>query len=242
MASPTISASPDRKIPASIREMFDRIAPTYDTLNHLLSFGMDIRWRRRAVHLLEEKQGGVFLDLAAGSGDVSIELLKLRPRQVVATDFAIGMLDVLRKKVEHANRSEMIRCAACDAHSLPFRDRTFDATIVAFGIRNFTNRLIALREMHRVLKSSGLAVILELSRPTRPIVKQCYSLYAGAFLPFVGKIISRHDSAYRYLPESIVAFPSADDFLSTMIKANFVNVQAEPLTFGAATIFIGRKP
>ena len=231
----------DEKRPEEIQLMFNAIAPTYDLLNHLMSFGLDIRWRSRAIRLLNEKRRGIFLDIATGSGDVSFDLLKLQPQRIVAVDFAFNMLNVFQQKLSHRNHSCPINSVSCDALSLPFHDQTFDGTIVAFGIRNFANRLHALREMLRVLKPGGISVILELSNPTAPIISHLYAVYARWGLPLLGRMISRHNSAYRYLPNSITRFPEQDEFLSLMNRAGFSTTQALPLTFGAATIFMGRK-
>src|ERR1700690_2575820 len=151
-----------REKPEKIRSMFDAIAPTYDLLNHLLSFGMDIHWRKKAIALLKEKEGGTFLDIAAGSGDVSLALLSLKPQRIIGTDFASNMLNVFQQKLQKHENADCIELVSCDAHELPFCDQSFDATIVAFGIRNFADRLRALREMHRVLKPNGISLVLEL--------------------------------------------------------------------------------
>ena len=228
--------------PDRIRKMFDAIAPTYDLLNRLLSFGLDVRWRRKAVSFLSEKHGGTFLDIAAGSGDVSLELLTLRPARIVATDFAPAMLHVFKRKLAGRRETGMVDLVICDALQLPFRDGSFDATIVAFGIRNFADRDAGLREMLRVLAPGGISVILELSKPDGPLAEGFYNLYASIGVPVLGRIISRHESAYRYLPESIRNFPERGDFLASMAKAGFTGSVAHPVTFGAATIYVGRKP
>ncbi len=226
-------------LPPTVRSMFDAIAPTYDLLNHLMSFGLDIRWRRRAVGRLAEKRGGTFLDLAAGSGDVSRELLTLGPRLVIAADFAIRMLEVLRTKP--GLNSETLHIIAADALDLPFPDESFDGTIVAFGMRNFADRMRSLREMLRVLRPGGISVILELTTPTGALSRTLYSWYSRGVLPLLGRLISRHSSAYRYLPRSIAEFPPSEEFLSMMSQAGFADVKAEMLSFGSATIFSGTK-
>jgi len=228
-----------RHLPASVRRMFDTIAPRYDLLNHLLSFGLDIRWRKKAVKFLAVQKEGKFLDIGAGTGDVSMEIMKAMPAYVIGADFSLNMLDIFRKKMGPGEtRASLV---SCDALSLPFRDEIFDGTIVAFGIRNFRDRLLAMREMLRVLKPGGISVILELSRPRKPIVSQLYWIYSRALLPLVGRIISRHNSAYRYLPESIRGFPLEEEFLPLMVKAGYNETKAYTLTFGAATIYVGRK-
>lgn len=221
--------------------MFNAIAPTYDILNHLMSFGLDIRWRRKAIRTLGEKRGGVFLDIAAGSGDVSLDLIELEPRRVVAADFASNMLTVFRHKLSLRNHSCAIDMVSCDALSLPFPKATFDGTIVAFGMRNFADRLRSLKEMLRVLKPGGISVILELSTPRAPLAAHFYTLYARWGLPLLGRIISKHNSAYQYLPESISLFPVQDEFLALMRAAGFSETTATTLTFGTATIFMGKK-
>jgi demethylmenaquinone methyltransferase / 2-methoxy-6-polyprenyl-1,4-benzoquinol methylase len=231
-----------RRDPEKIRSMFDSIAPTYDLLNRLLSFGMDVRWRRKAVGLLEPKSGGIFLDIAAGSGDVSLDILKLQPKRVVAADFAFRMLEVFQEKLRANGITAPIDLVSCDAHALPFRGETFDGTIVAFGIRNFADRGKALQEMMRVLKPGGQSVILELSKPTGYLAKLFYTVYSRILLPAIGAIISRHNRAYSYLPQSIAEFPPAEEFVGLMKKAGFVDATARPMTFGSVTIFHGTKP
>ena len=228
--------------PRRIKEMFDAIAPTYDRLNRMLSFGLDIRWRRKAVSFLAEKKGGKILDIAAGSGDVSLEVLAIRPARVVATDFAPAMLRVFEQKLNNRADGGIVDLVICDALRLPFREGSFDGTIVAFGIRNFADREAGLREMLRVLVPGGISVILELSRPDRPVMRGLYNLYSSIGIPLLGRIVSKHESAYRYLPESIRHFPERGDFLSSMAKAGFASPAAHPLTFGGATIYVGRKP
>jgi demethylmenaquinone methyltransferase / 2-methoxy-6-polyprenyl-1,4-benzoquinol methylase len=229
--------------PEKIQAMFNAIAPTYDLLNHLLSFGMDILWRKKAISLLEEKRGGTILDIASGSGDLSIDALALNPRVIVSTDFAFRMLTVLGGKLRQRTHipSGTIHLASCDALSLPFASESFDATMVAFGIRNFADRLRGLREMHRVLHPAGISLILELTEPKAPVIAQFYALYAKGLLPLFGKIISKHNAAYSYLPASIAKFPTRDEFLGLMKEAGFSKCRSYSLTFGAATIFIGRK-
>jgi demethylmenaquinone methyltransferase/2-methoxy-6-polyprenyl-1,4-benzoquinol methylase len=220
--------------------MFDAIALTYDRLNHILSFGLDYGWRRKAISMLAEKRGGAFLDIAAGSGDMSIEALRLQPEKVVASDFANQMLLALREKLRGVGESERISLLSCDALSLPFARESFDATMTAFGIRNFENRLQSLKEMYRVLKPGGIALILELTEPTSPLVSLTYKLYTRTMLPIIGRMISKSNFAYSYLPASIAKFPEAKEFVSLMQAAGFKDAAAHPLTFGAATIFVGK--
>lgn len=228
--------------PKSVRNMFDEIAPTYDLLNRLISFGLDTWWRKRAVTLLQEKKGGIFLDIAAGSGDVVFELLRIKPRYIVATDFSFNMMQVFQQKIKSHSLIPSLHLISCDAHNLPLQPAIFDGTIVAFGIRNFSDKYTALQEMFRVLKPGGIAVILELTRPKRMLIKQLYTLHTKILLPFVGKIISKHNTAYKYLPESIECFPEQDEFLELMRRVGFSAPDAHILSLGTATIFMGRKP
>ncbi len=227
--------------PAQIRAMFNAIAPTYDRLNHLLSFGLDVRWRRKAIRMAKAKRGGAVLDIAAGSGDLSLDALALEPSRIVATDFAVSMLREFDRKLRERPPLP-IDLVACDAMELPFRDGSFDLTMVAFGIRNFADRLRSLKEMFRVLRPGGMTLILELSEPRTPVIAQGYALYTRVGLPLIGAIISRHTSAYRYLPSSIRHFPIQEEFVSLMNDAGFSETAARPLTFGVATIYSGMKP
>ena len=228
--------------PEQIRSMFDAIAPTYDRLNHILSGGMDMLWRKKAIRLLEEKRGGAILDIAAGSGDLSLDALRLNPRLIVATDFAVNMLDMFDQKLKRTGSGRsIIQLAACDALQLPFANESFDVTMVAFGIRNFADRPAALREMLRVLKAGGVTMILELTEPKGALTSLLYRFYSNTLMPLIGGLISKHREAYAYLPASIARFPDQEEFLSIMRKAGFIETKAIVLTFGAATIFIGLK-
>lgn len=227
--------------------MFDAIAPTYDLLNHLLSLGIDRYWRWRAVKLLAEKHGGRILDVAAGTGDLAIAILKLKPAQIVLLDFVERMLVQARKKV--ADRSDHTATdgqnagsyVVADAALLPFRRASFDVVMVAFGIRNFPNKPAALRSMHYALKPGGLLCVLELSRPRGKTFARLFRWYFHSLAPAIGRRISRHPDAYSYLPESVDDFPEASDFLRMIEQAGFGESKCVPLTFGVASIFLGRK-
>lgn len=226
----------------NIQTMFNMIAPTYDVLNRLISFGLDRSWRKKAVTQLETNKESIVLDIAAGSGDSTLEVVKRRPKLIVATDFALSMFDVFQQKLHNEVFSQTITFTACDALSLPFRDRSFDGTIVAFGVRNFTDKLLSLQEMHRVLKSGGVSVILELTEPINPIIMQLYKLHTRILIPLLGKLISKNKSAYHYLPDSIEKFPDNNEFLTMMRQAGFIHSKTVALALGTATIFVGRKP
>jgi demethylmenaquinone methyltransferase/2-methoxy-6-polyprenyl-1,4-benzoquinol methylase len=230
-----------QKEPATVQRMFNAIAPRYDVLNHLLSFGFDIAWRKKAVKLISEKRNGAVLDLAAGSGDFSLEAKAINPSFIVAADFATNMYDVFRKKCEGMSPDGVIHFVACDALTLPFRPESFDVVMVAFGIRNFADRPAALREMNRVLRPNGIVLILELTKPKKPVISKLYTIYSKFIMPVLGKIISRHGTAYSYLPQSIGEFPENDKFASLLTEAGFKEVNIRPLSFSVAAIFTGRK-
>jgi demethylmenaquinone methyltransferase / 2-methoxy-6-polyprenyl-1,4-benzoquinol methylase len=227
--------------PSTIRSMFDAIAPTYDVLNHLMSFGMDIVWRKRAIKYFREKQNGIILDIASGSGDVALSILRQQPASIIAADFSMNMLNVFREKIKGHPAQDSVSFVCCDALALPIRNESVDGTIVAFGIRNFADRLLGLQEMYRVLKPKGISVILELTTPTSLLPLAFYRFYTRYILPALGKIISRSNSAYLYLPQSISTFPRAKEFSDLMRQAGFNDIRCVPLSFGSATIFIGRK-
>jgi demethylmenaquinone methyltransferase / 2-methoxy-6-polyprenyl-1,4-benzoquinol methylase len=206
-----------------------------------MSFGLDIRWRKKAINYFREKPNGIILDIASGSGDVALCILRQQPASIIATDFSMNMLNVFREKLKDHPAKDSVSFVCCDALALPITDESVDGTIVAFGIRNFADRLLGLQEMYRVLKPNGISVILELTTPTSPVPLVFYRFYTRYALPVLGKIISRSIAAYSYLPQSISTFPSTEQFSSLMTQAGFNNVQCMPLSFGSATIFIGRK-
>jgi len=221
--------------------MFDNISPRYDLLNHLLSLGIDVRWRKRAIQLLEGFQPKYILDIATGTGDFAIEALKVNPEKIIGIDISNGMLDQGRQKIEKMLLQNKIELFQGDSENLQFKDNKFDAVIVAFGVRNFQNLEVGLTEMLRVLIPGGVAVILEFSKPDHFPFKQVYNFYFKKILPFIGKKISKDHSAYTYLPESVQAFPEGDDFLKLLEKVGFIKTQCIPLTFGISSIYLGEK-
>lgn len=220
-----------------IRKMFDSIAPRYDLLNRLLSFRRDTSWRRWAVkHLLRYKKG-TYLDVATGTADVALEIKRQAPlARVVALDFASRMLDLARKKVERKG----VDLIQGDALRLPFPNNTFDGAIVAYGIRNFPDRSLGLQEMRRVVKPQGRVVILEFSTPPG-IGGMAYQIYLSRFLPWLGGIISGNPGAYRYLHDSVEAFPPTQTFCDMMVHAKLARVRYYPLTLGIAVCYVGEK-
>ncbi len=221
--------------------MFDNISGRYDFLNHFLSLGIDILWRRKAILLLKDIQPKVILDVATGTGDFSIEALSLKPQKVVGVDISAGMLEMGRKKMREKGFDQVIELVLADSEKLPYADNYFDAAIVAFGVRNFENLERGLGEMLRVIKPGGRIVILEFSRPAKFPMKQLYKVYFTAILPVIGRLISRDRAAYTYLPESVQAFPDGEQFVNILAKTGYKNPQCKPLTFGISSLYWGSK-
>ncbi|MEQ6120048.1 bifunctional demethylmenaquinone methyltransferase/2-methoxy-6-polyprenyl-1,4-benzoquinol methylase UbiE [Reichenbachiella sp. MALMAid0571] len=224
-----------------VAEMFNNISKKYDFLNHFLSLGIDILWRKKAISLLENDAPKTILDIATGTGDFAIEALKLNPEKITGVDISEGMLEVGKKKMIRLGHDQMIELQLGDSERLLFDDNKFDAVIVAFGVRNFENLEKGLTDMFRVLKPAGKVVILEFSRPSVFPFKQLYSFYFKAILPLIGKIVSKDDSAYTYLPESVQQFPDGKDFLGILSKTGFKETKCTSLTFGISSIYTGIK-
>ncbi len=218
--------------------MFNNIAKRYDFLNHLLSLGIDKLWRKKAINLLKQHRPKQILDIATGTGDFAIEALNLKPEKIVGVDISAGMLKVGKEKIKKKNLEDIIVLKEGDSENLGFQDNSFDATIVAFGVRNFENLDAGLAEINRVVRPGGHALILEFSKPKVFPIKQLYDFYFKRLLPFVGNKISSDSSAYSYLPESVYAFPDREAFVERLEKAGFVNNTFFPLTFGVATIYV----
>jgi demethylmenaquinone methyltransferase/2-methoxy-6-polyprenyl-1,4-benzoquinol methylase len=224
-----------------VADMFDNISPRYDFLNHFLSLGIDIRWRKKGIKLLKEIEPKIILDIATGTGDFAIESLSLNPDKVIGVDISEGMLNVGRKKLKKRKLDSRISLETGDSENLPFEDNMFDAIIVAFGVRNFENLEKGLAEMYRVVRPGGKVVILEFSKPKRFPFKQLYNFYFKNILPTIGKTISKDNSAYTYLPESVKSFPDGAVFTSKLDKLGFKNTECRPLTFGISSIYTGIK-
>ena len=224
-----------------VAKMFDSISPRYDFLNHFLSLGIDILWRKKAIRLLRDLQPKVILDVATGTGDFSIEALSLHPDKIIGVDISEGMLEVGRRKIRDNKMASIIDLRTGDSENLPFADNFFDAVIVAFGVRNFENLDRGLSEMLRVVKPGGRVVVLEFSRPTKFPMKQLYSVYFTTILPLIGRWISRDQAAYRYLPESVQAFPDGQDLIKILSDIGYKNPQCNPLTFGISSLYWGSK-
>jgi len=227
---------------AEVEKMFDKIAPRYDLLNRLLSLGIDVSWRKRAIGYLKTDNPREILDVATGTADVAILMAKiLKPDRIYGIDIANLMLDVGRTKINTQGLQEMIVLETGDSENLRFADQSFDAVTVAFGVRNFENLGKGLSEMYRVLRPGCRVVILEFSRPQIFPFKQIYNAYFKYVLPLIGRLTSRDMRAYSYLFESVQVFPDGDNFLSILTKTGFQHPTCERLTLGICSIYSARK-
>lgn len=224
-----------------VAEMFNNISHRYDFLNHFLSLGIDILWRKKAIRLMKPDAPKQILDVATGTGDFALEALKLNPDRIVGVDISAGMLEMGKVKMKKKGVDHIIDMQMGDSEKLLFDDNTFDATIVAFGVRNFENLKKGLQDMHRVVRPGGKTVIIEFSRPRHFPMKQLYNFYFKSILPIIGRLISKDASAYTYLPESVDAFPDGQRFLDILEEVGYTNTECIPLTFGISSIYIGQK-
>jgi len=225
-----------------VATMFNNISKTYDFLNHFLSLGIDIIWRKKAIKELLKDQPQSILDVATGTGDFAFEALKiLKPKKIIGVDISQGMLDIAEEKIIKRNQSAYFEVRLGDSEKLLFDNHTFDAVTVAYGVRNFENLEQGIADMLRVLKPGGKAVILEFSKPKTFPIKQLYNFYFNYITPTVGKIFSKDASAYTYLPESVNAFPDGKRFTDLMEKVGYQNTKAKPLAFGICSIYTGTK-
>ncbi|MBC7743647.1 MAG: bifunctional demethylmenaquinone methyltransferase/2-methoxy-6-polyprenyl-1,4-benzoquinol methylase UbiE [Flavobacterium sp.] len=225
-----------------VADMFNNISGTYDFLNHFMSLGIDIIWRKKAILELLINKPKVILDVATGTGDFAFEALKiLKPEKIIGVDISKGMLEIASLKINKRNLNDVFEVRLGDSEKLLFEDQTFDAVTVAYGVRNFENLDAGLKEMYRVLKPGGKVVILEFSKPKVFPVKQGYNFYFKYLTPTIGRIFSKDSTAYSYLPESVSAFPDGTDFLNRMNLAGFQVTKAKPLAFGISSIYTGVK-
>jgi demethylmenaquinone methyltransferase / 2-methoxy-6-polyprenyl-1,4-benzoquinol methylase len=225
-----------------VSTMFNRIAPYYDLLNRTLSLGIDTIWRKKAIDMLKELQPQQVLDVATGTADVAMEAARrLSPQKITGVDISTEMLDIGRSKIHRQGMEGLIELMEGDSENLPFQDNTFDAITVAFGVRNFENLEKGLREMQRVLRHGGKLVVLEFSKPRLFPFRQVFNLYFKHILPLIGKMTSRDPRAYRYLYESVQAFPDGEDFIKILEKTGYKSNQCIPLTLGICSIYTGEK-
>lgn len=224
-----------------VTSMFDNIAQRYDFMNHFLSLGIDRIWRRKAVHSLKTIEPKVILDIATGTGDFAIALLKLKPKKIIGMDISKGMLEVGKRKMHERKIDHIIDMQHGDSENLPFDDGAFDAVTVAFGVRNFENLKQGLSEMLRVTRTGGKIVILEFSKPKKFPVKQTFAIYSKYVIPFFGKNIAKDEKAYAYLPESVSVFPEGKEFTDILRALGYNNVKAETVSGGIATLYTGIK-
>jgi demethylmenaquinone methyltransferase/2-methoxy-6-polyprenyl-1,4-benzoquinol methylase len=221
--------------------MFNNIAWRYDFLNHLLSLGVDNYWRWKAIRMLRKEKPMLILDAATGTGALAMEAIKINPEKIFGIDISEDMLRIGREKIKRKKLTDKIELLEGDSENLFFTDNKFDAVTVAFGVRNFENLLKGLREFHRVLKPGHLALILEFSHPENKIIQAVYRFYSSRILPLLGKKLSRNETAYQYLHDSVEAFPSGKNFLDILKQAGFKETKSTTLTFGVVTIYTGRK-
>ena len=224
-----------------VAKMFDTIAGRYDFLNHFLSLGIDIVWRKIAVREIAKVNPKMILDIATGTGDLAIEASRLNPSQVIGVDISYNMLDVGKEKMKKKSLDKLIDMQYGDSENLSFKDNTFDAVTAGFGVRNFENLDKGLSEMCRVMKVGGKLAILEPAEPKIFPFKQLYGLYFKVILPLLGKLFSKDNSAYNYLPQSVAAFPSRNAFIQELEKAGFKEPNYKPLTFGIAALYTATK-
>jgi len=224
-----------------VANMFNTISPQYDFLNHLLSGGIDIIWRKKAIKLLQNKGIKSMLDIATGTGDFAIEALKINPEKIIGVDISEGMLSFGQEKIRKMGLEKTIQLQKGDSEKLPFSDNSFDAVIVSFGVRNFENLQKGLSDMFRVTKPGGYCLILEFSNPRSFPMKQLYTFYSKYCLPFLGKMISKDPSAYSYLPESVKAFPDGPEFIQIFKSVGYSETNWISMTGGICSIYIGQK-
>lgn len=224
-----------------VEEMFDNIAHRYDFLNHLLSLGIDITWRKKAIKYLGSINPKKILDVASGTGDFAFEALSLKPEKVIGFDLSEGMMKYGRAKAQKAGVAHIVEFVKGDSEKMPFADNSFDAITVGFGVRNFENLATGLQEIHRVLRPGGKVAILEASMPHNTIIRALFSLYFGKIVPVIGRLFSKDARAYSYLPESVKVFPEGLAFVKICEHIGYKNVKWQPLTFGACAFYTMEK-
>jgi demethylmenaquinone methyltransferase/2-methoxy-6-polyprenyl-1,4-benzoquinol methylase len=234
--------NPEATKKKQVADMFNNISKTYDFLNHFLSLGIDIIWRKKAINELKKDNPQYILDVATGTGDFAFEALSiLKPKKIIGVDISQGMLDIAQQKITKRHAGDKFEVKLGDSEKLPFEANEFDAVTVAYGVRNFEDLEAGLADIQRVLKPGGKAVVLEFSKPKAFPVKQLYNFYFSYITPGVGKLFSKDARAYSYLPESVAAFPDGERFIALMQKAGLKNTKSRPLAFGICSIYTGVK-
>ena len=224
-----------------VRSLFDSIAHRYDFLNHALSFGIDIIWRRRSIQLLQPFQPKQILDVATGTADLAIQAIRLNAEQIIGIDISLKMLEIGRDKIRSRKIEHLVTIEYGEAEHLRFESGSFDVVMAGFGVRNFSNLELGLKEFYRVLRSGGCAMILEFSKPKLFPIKQIFNFYSTYFFPLIGGIISNNRSAYEYLPNTVAEFPDGEEFCAILHSAGFATAVFFPQTFGIASIYIAKK-
>ncbi|MGL2993158.1 bifunctional demethylmenaquinone methyltransferase/2-methoxy-6-polyprenyl-1,4-benzoquinol methylase UbiE [Flavobacterium sp. TSSA_36] len=224
-----------------VATMFNTISGNYDNLNRVISFGIDVKWRKKVLDLVAESNPKTILDIATGTGDLAILMAQTPATKIIGLDISEGMLAVGVEKIAAKQLSNRIEMQLGDSESMPFGDNYFDAITVAFGVRNFENLEKGLSEILRVLKPGGTFVILETSVPEKTPFKQGYHFYSRNILPLIGKLFSKDTTAYGYLSESSAAFPYGERLNNILRKTGFIQVKDMPQTFGVATIYYATK-
>lgn len=225
-----------------VRGMFNDIAPTYDRLNHILSFDIDKLWRKRVVRIVRKLGAKYIMDMATGTGDLAIALARnIEGSTIYGADFSSEMLAVAKQKIEALGLSERISLTECNAESIPLADEAVDAATVAFGVRNFEHQKEALTEMKRTIRKGGHLVVLEFSNPRFALVRWCYRIYSHYILPAIGRLVSKHATAYTYLPDSIDKFASPEEFTKLLKEVGFDSVERKSQSMGIAHIYIANK-
>ena len=224
-----------------VAQMFDTISGEYDSLNRVISFGIDVKWRKKVVKMISNEHPENILDIATGTGDLAVNLAETKAKKIIGLDISQGMLDIGKAKIKRKNLEQTVEMMVGDSEHMPFEDNSFDAITVAFGIRNFENLEIGLKEIQRVLKPKGTFVILETSVPTKFPFKQGYNIYTKYLLPWIGRLFSKDRNAYKYLSESASKFPFGEKLNNILRKSGFINVKDFPQTFGVATIYKSSK-
>lgn len=245
-----ISAMPKKVIPykdsnldkkTQVTKMFNTISKNYDSLNRIISLGIDVKWRKRVVGIISKNNPNTILDIATGTGDLAIAMVKTGAKKIVGLDISTGMLEVGKAKIHDKQLESTIDLVVGDSENLSYNDNSFDAITVAFGVRNFENLEKGLKEIYRVLAPKGTLAILETSVPTKTPFKQGYYIYTKYILSAIGKIFSKDKVAYNYLSESAAIFPYGKNFNNILSKIGFIAIEHKPQTFGVATIYIASK-